>query len=113
WWSRDALTDVLTADHDEWHAWLRIGPDGRGGELFAFAWPGTANQRVGEALDRAIDAQRSGALSGTGHVGDNVRGGWALYRSLAAADDLTEHADYGNSTTVDDWTEDFDTPQDW
>lgn len=101
WWSRDALTDVLTAEHDDWHAWLRFGPNGHGGELFAFSWPGDRNERVEESLDHAIANQLPGQ-----------RGGWMLYRALANKQ-LDDHADHGNSTIVDDWTEDFDAPDDW
>lgn len=110
WWSRPALTDVLTAGVGDWHAWLRMGPNGLGGELFAFAF--TDNSTVGAALDRAVDAQRSGLLDTAGHSGKPLRGGWALLRSLCGLP-WRQHGPYRQSTLVDDWTDDMDTPRDW
>ena len=112
WWTRQAITDVLTADHNDWHAWLRFGPDGEGGELFAFSWPSEAHDQVFDAIARVVAAQQAGKLTGTAKGGLNVPGGWALYRSLAGVD-LLDHGDHGNCTIVDDWTEDFDTAHDW
>lgn len=112
WWTRDALTDVLAADLDTWHSWLRVGPGGNGGELFAFAWPGTANADVSDALDSALAAHHAGDLAHAGHLGYAVRGGWALLRSLCGLP-WAKHGPYRNTTRVDDWTEDMDTSCDW
>lgn len=110
WWSRSALSNVLTAEVEGWRAWGRLGSNGHGGELFAFAF--TDNSTVGEALDRALEAQHAGLLHASGHNGDSVRGGWALLRSLCGLP-CTQHGPYRNLALVDDWTEDMDAPRDW
>lgn len=112
WWSRKALTDVLTNEHPDWHVWLRFGPNNRGGELFAFTWPAAANDKVHAALDRALQAHHAGLLAHAGYNKRPVRGGWAMYRSLTGAN-WDDHRPRGHHTTVDDWTEDMDTPDDW
>jgi len=112
WWTRAALTDVLTRPLDEWHLWLRYGPHDHGGELFAFAWPGSSNGVVDEALDRALTAHSDGDLAHAGHNRRAVRGGWAFARALSGLG-WADHGPYRNSTVVDDWTEDMDTPRDW
>lgn len=113
WWSRPALTDVLTADLDGWHAWLRLGPHDIGGEIFAFAWTAATNAEISDACDKAIAAYQAGELDTAGYKGRReLRGGWALYRALCgvAWDDAGKH---GFATVVDDWTEDMDTQRDW
>lgn len=105
WWSRPALTDVVTADVDGWHAWLRFGPDGVGGELFAFAFTPDAHQQIVDACAVVVDAHRAGRMTET-------PGGWALYRALHGQP-VDVHQPYGNHTIIDDWTDDLDVPGDW
>lgn len=105
WWTRDALTDVLTRDiaDGDWHAWLRIFGDG--GELFAFAVTPDALDTFAAAIDTVAVSHQAGAMPG-------IPGGWALYRTLTGHD-VDDHADHGHATHIDDWTDDFDTADDW
>lgn len=103
WWTRQALESVLTGPVDDWWAWMRIVGDG--GEIFAFAFQPSSRPVVEAACRTVADAHQQGRM-------DGIPGGWALYRTLTG-NAIDDHADHGHATRVDDWTDDFDTPDDW
>lgn len=113
WYSDDAMDSILTTPPPrDFATWLRFGPDGHGGEIFAFRWPASSNPWVLDECTRIAGLYAAGILEGLGHNGKQPRGEWALYRGLAGAG-LGDHADHGYCTIVDDWTEDMDAPSDW
>lgn len=74
------------------------------GECFAQILPVGEQERHREMLYRVADLRLSGRLRRCG--------GWEHYRLMAGGDPKV-HADYGVRLEVDDWTEDFDYPQDF
>jgi hypothetical protein len=106
WWSEPVLRSVLTDPIDGWRAWLRFGPGGNGGELFAFAFDPDAHDALRAARAHVATQHHAGAMAG-------IPGGWGLYRTLCGRP-VDDHADHGQCTLVDDpWVDDMDTPDDW
>lgn len=123
WWSRPALADVIaTAEHYEndvpWtnavRTFMRVGPDGLGGELFGFVLPASSHDFAHDRLVAALDAYAAGDLEHAGY-GAPLRGGWAFYRAVHGApwDAAGPLGEVGATTIVDDWTDDMDSPEDW
>lgn len=103
YYTDEAVKTIMT-NTDEWHCFLRKGPSSITGcewrEIFAFAFNGTQNQRFREKISKIISKKT--APSG---------GGWQLFRELVW-DTHNYLFDNPYYTNIDDWTEDFDFPED-
>ena len=122
WWSRPALAGVVATAEDLdgrlstelVHTFLRVGPDGVGGELFGFVLPGSSIDFAHDQLTAAFDAQVRGDLEYACYNGAPLRGGWAFYRAVHGEQWTTSGVlDHDSTTIVDDWTDDMDDPDDW
>jgi hypothetical protein len=114
WWQSDTLRQILTADVEDWWWWGRLAGDG--GELFALAFGPDAHDDIEAACDAVAAAHARGEMTvpAPQHTSGvrAVPGGWGLYRALHGKP-VTDHADHGHLTHVDNWTEDFDSRTDW
>lgn len=92
----------------DWRLVSRLGPSRltgtRWGECFAQVFHHGAIDRHLAALRACMAMEASGQLKRTG--------GWEHYRVVAGGDPRA-HRDYGMRVEVDDWTEDFDFPDDY
>lgn len=76
----------------------------RYGENFALAFYPEHHELMKEHLDKIVKAKKSGEAKRCG--------GWELYRSLVGVD-LNTHTMTWGYEEINDWTEDFDTPEDY
>lgn len=74
------------------------------GELFAFSFYPEHIQSLKNAINKATSAYRYGYV--------NRCKGWEIYRSWAGGD-IGIHRQYGHFTEIDDFTDDFDFPEDY
>jgi len=107
WFSEEAIAKVFRESDDDWTAFGRAGPSGftgcRWGELFAQRF--TAVVKHEEKLLRLDDMYREGTCKGTAS-------GWAHYR-LMIGRDPNIHWVGPRFVEIDDFTEDFDYPEDF
>lgn len=118
--TREALEEILTADtQDGW--WFAGRFDGsrttgaKGGECFAFILDPEGHEAFRAALDRVVTLRKDGTIP--------RNGGWETYRALMGVPDeriletwgdgSPKNPNLGHCTVIDDWTEDFDHPDDW
>jgi hypothetical protein len=99
----DEAVDTIMTNTDEWKCFLRKGPSSVTGcehkKIFAFAFNSSQNQRVRDKIAKLIAKNETG------------RGGWQLFSELVWD---THHYRFDNPhyVNIDDWTEDFDFPED-
>ena len=99
----DDAVDTIMTNTDEWKCFLRKGPSSFTGceykEIFAFAFSSSQNQRFRDKIAKLIAKNETG------------RGGWQLFSELVWD---THHYRFDNPhyVNIDDWTEDFDFPED-
>lgn len=106
------MTTIID-NRDAWHAFARFGASATTGcdhrELFAFAVDPELLDDFEAALHRCVDIARRGEMGGWS-------GGWQAYAAMAGAPDDEVGQRFrprGHITEIDDWTDDFDRPQDW
>lgn len=118
WWS-DAAFDRVAVCESPWAAFLRFGPSRWTGcdhaEFFGFTFVPSEHARLHAAIDRTVTLAADGTLV-------DWSGGWQLFMAAAGADDtlLCGHDviddiryRYGHHALhIDDFTEDFDYPDD-
>jgi hypothetical protein len=111
YFTEEAMSTILSFDEREWTVFGRFGPSALTGtpwgELFAQSfWP----EHIDEHLSALVRLAR---LCGEGTV---KRGqGWEHYRLMngATEDALHLHRELGHFVEIDDWTDDFDYPDDY
>lgn len=109
-YTRDAIATILsTTPDDGFLLFARFGPSAITGakwaEPFAFRLRGEVHRRFEEAGDELIRQYRTRKL--------HRIGGWEFYASLTGADLSMPGEFAGHGVWIDDWTEDFDYPQDF
>lgn len=118
WWSEDAM-DLIATDPQPWSVFARFGPSDITGckhaELFGFGFDPEHRSTIADGANRCVDLAKRGELK-------FWSGGWQVYKAAAGCPDHFvcgvkdpnyNTKDLGHSVTIDDWTDDFDTPADW
>ena len=101
----DEAVDTIMSNEDEFKFFLRKDKSSYTGknhkEIFALAFSGGMNQRIKSAIETLIDRKQGGA------------GAWRLYLHLHGLD-KAKSGFYNTDgyVHIDDWTEDFDYPND-
>lgn len=111
YFSESALTQILASDLGTFTVFGRRSRSWitgcRHGEIFALGWPSTENDLVLTQLRRLVGLQAAQVI--------HRSLGWELYRAMSGADDAhIEDPRFGHPdrfVLVDDWTDDFDTPE--
>lgn len=109
----DEAANTITTNTDPWSAFARFGASALTGcnhrELFAFAFDPDEHDRIRDAAERCLAIHRAGKMGGWS-------GGWQTYAAAAGATDAevaSRFVDRGNIVNIDDWTDDFDSRDDW
>jgi hypothetical protein len=108
WFSQRAVELITTFD-GPWTWFSRLNKSAVHGcpygEGFGFSVAPDFQPVFREKLQEVIDLKTRRLL--------HKNQGWQLYRHLAGASNLRRHHDYGNRVEIDDWTDDFDSPEDY
>jgi choline kinase len=103
----DEAVATIMSDQNEYRFFLRKGPSkytGKGHkEIFAVAFSGGMNQKIKQYIEELIEKRQTGA------------GAWRLYLYMHGIENnrnIEECFKAGGYTEINDWTDDFDTPQD-
>lgn len=108
----DAIDQIVNSPRLDWTLFCR--PEGseitgaKWGECFAFSFLPMHVPAMEKALDRIVDLWQVGLI--------DRNGGWELYRAMIGrktAEIRRPHIMGSNYSVIDDWTEDFDTPEDY
>jgi hypothetical protein len=104
----DEAVATIMSDNDTWKFFCRSKPSKLTGknckEIFAIGFDGSYNVNMRSAIVSILNV-------------NTAPGGWSLFRLLTlgthnVAPSDTRMFDTGNHVEIDDWTEDFDFPQD-
>lgn len=107
----EAMRAILTDDHEDWRLYARFGPSkitgATAGECFAVSAYPQHHEEWTAALHRVAALWREGKLKRCG--------GWETYRAMhnLPADRLGKHRKLERRMWINDWTEDFDKPDDY
>lgn len=108
-WFSDAAAAIIREEPDSWLWYCRFGASRytgcERGEGFAFSFGPEHHALADAGLRRIVTERRAGTLYRAQ--------GWELYRAMAGATVLFHKRDYGHAVRIDDWTQDFDYPEDY
>lgn len=113
WWSDEAIGQVIDGDHGDWQVYLRPTASkltGCGhGEMFAHQFYPEHHDAERAACARVVRLFEAELIPWLN------TGGWAHYRAMLGLPDDQVHGwvDGRHAVTVDDWTDDFDSPLDY
>lgn len=112
WYSDEAIDTIIDYPEREWRYFCRFEPSELTGKIWGEGWGwGFYPEHIPEVIaahHRTIELVDRGVLW--------RNDGWEHYRAMCGLPDermgIEFHGDYGRATVIDDWTEDFDFPQD-
>ncbi len=110
--TNQAIKTIMEYKEKDWTFFYRFGGSKltgcKYGEIFAFSFMPSQHENIEQKLMW---------LAGLGETKQVWRtGGWEAYRVLSGAKtvfDIERHAEYRNFVSINDWTEDFDLPEDY
>lgn len=101
----DKAVKTIMTNQDEWMFFLRKGASRVTGkkwkEIFGISFKGSSNELIKEEILKIIE-----------NKGATKVGGWHLFQSLIGSTVEPEMFEKGGYVNIDDWTEDFDFPED-
>lgn len=108
-YTSDALATIVGTPVDDWLLFARFNPSA----ITGCAWPEPFGFRIARHFQDAFSAVGD-QLVQRFVAGDLQRiGGWEFYAHLTGGDLSCPGVRAGNSVAIDDWTEDFDYPDDF
>lgn len=111
YFSDEAVETILSNDPYEWYAFGRAFESKltgkKTGEMFGIYFDGSHAPHVKKYLKNLINQKREGAV---GRIA-----GWELYKSMIGipVEIINQHLVGGHFINIDDWSDDFDYPQDY
>ena len=101
----DKAVKTIMTNEDEWIFFLRKGASRFTGknwkEIFGIAFNGSSNNMIKDEMVKIIEGKGAPRV-----------GGWHLFKSLVGSTTEPSMFEKGGYVNIDDWTEDFDFPED-
>lgn len=109
WFSDDCIKKIFNFKKREWIAFSRKGrgkiSGGLGGENFAFSFYDEYNEYTISCLRKVLNAYLQKKI--------HRCGGWELYREIIGLPPTDKHIIKGSLINIEDFTDDFDYPEDY
>lgn len=109
YFTESAINKIMTYPIREWTLFARFGSSMYTGcvwgECFAQSFYSGDIEKHGTHLNKLVSLYKSGELPRCG--------GWEHYRSIVGIENLNSHEHRGNFVDIDDFTDDFDFPEDY